>query len=101
MPVEHLGTVLFVARKVRDLSLREVSQGAGVPLTRLAQYERGISMPGPVDFCALCRTLKRPAEAPRRWWPDEAHDHRLHTHHAEHGPGTRGHAGPGRDGTPR
>jgi hypothetical protein len=49
MPVEHLGTLLFTIRTYKEVIARSVA-GHGRPVTRLAQYERGISIPGPADF---------------------------------------------------
>jgi hypothetical protein len=64
MPVEHLGDALFTARTLRQLTLRDVAAGAGVPASRLVQYERGVAIPGPADFWKVWDYLS--SDPPRR-----------------------------------
>lgn len=50
MPQNYLGYALYVGRTLKQLTLREVALGAGVPTARLIAYERGIATPGPSEF---------------------------------------------------
>ena len=55
-----IGDKLRLRRKVRKLSLKEVSEKAGVSIGLLSQVERGVTMPSVRSMHAICAALDMP-----------------------------------------
>ncbi|AGT11263.1 helix-turn-helix domain-containing protein [Paracoccus aminophilus] len=55
-----IGEKLRLRRKLRKLSLREVSERAGVSIGLLSQVERGLTMPSVRSMHAICAALDMP-----------------------------------------
>ncbi|WP_027348676.1 helix-turn-helix domain-containing protein [Halotalea alkalilenta] len=63
-----LGMRLRLRRKVRNMSLQEVSSLAGISIGQLSQIERGLTMPSINSMTAICAAL----EMPVAWLFDDA-----------------------------
>lgn len=55
-----IGEKLRLRRKVKKLSLKEVSEKAGVSIGLLSQVERGLTMPSVRSMHAICSALEMP-----------------------------------------
>lgn len=66
---EELGAKLRRRRRIKRLSLAEVSRRSGISVGMLSQVERGLSSPSLTSLVAICETL----EMPIGWVFDETH----------------------------